>query len=77
MRQMIVDRVQLFAAEMPIDIRRGLVQREMLACLKRVFENLGSQVEERGVPVSRGFNLRSADLTGAEMIGHCQHVRSR
>lgn len=66
MRQMIVYGVQLFAAEVSIDVRGGLVHREMRACVERFFfEHLRSQTKERSVPVSSGFNLHPADVAGA------------
>jgi hypothetical protein len=73
---MIVDCVQFFTAEVSIDVRRHLVHSDMLTSLKRFFEHLRSQGEERRVAILAGFDLGSAKLTGAEVIGYCKHLRT-
>jgi len=77
MRQMIIHRVQLFAAEVSIDVGGCLVHREMRAPLERFLEHLRSQAKERRVVVSHSFDLRPANLTDAEVIGQCKHLRRR
>ena len=70
MRQMIFDYAQVLAGEMLIYECGGLVHREMRAGFVRFVKHLGSHAEKCRVTTSGRFDLHSADLTCAEVVGH-------
>ena len=75
MRQMIVDEAQLFAREVSIDERGGVVHRKMRRRFYRLFEDLRSQAKEPRVTISDGFNLSPTYVAGDEVVAYRKHLR--
>jgi hypothetical protein len=74
MRQMIVNEPQVITSETVIDVRCGLVHRQVLRTVF-FFKDLRSQIQERRIAVCRGFDSLPANVATGKVIGYCQQFR--